>query len=266
MIALTINRETHEVEVTTEAKDAGHFNDIFAKGEKNAVIAEYEMPLLAHATVEPLNCSVHVTPTSAETWIGTQVKQRMHVAVAKDANLPENRVTIRNHVLDEDFGRKLERPGLPPTASPHRSPLVYKGGLAPWQVKRLRAYIELNVAQRLHLTDLAGVVSLSPSHFSRAFKSSFGTTVHRYVMNKRIERAQNLMLKTSDELSQIAISCGMSDQSHLTRWFRRVVGETPARWRSTSAPRAMRSARATALPALRPSFLGPEAMAGTRHQ
>ena len=66
------------------------------------------MPLLAHACMEPLNCTVHVTPTSAEAWIGTQVMERVHAAVAKAAGLPESQVTVHNHLIGGGFGRKLE--------------------------------------------------------------------------------------------------------------------------------------------------------------
>jgi isoquinoline 1-oxidoreductase beta subunit len=91
------------------ARELGHFAEVFGKGEsQDAVVAEYEMPLLAHATMEPLNCTVHITPTSAEAWIGTQVMQRVHAAVAKAAGLPEDKVTIHNHLLGGGFGRKLE--------------------------------------------------------------------------------------------------------------------------------------------------------------
>jgi isoquinoline 1-oxidoreductase beta subunit len=72
------------------------------------VSATYEMPLLAHATMEPLNCTVHVTPTFAEAWIGTQVMERVHAAVAKAAELPESRVTVHNHLIGGGFGRRLE--------------------------------------------------------------------------------------------------------------------------------------------------------------
>jgi isoquinoline 1-oxidoreductase beta subunit len=72
------------------------------------VTATYEMPLLAHACMEPLNCTVHVTPTSAEAWIGTQVMERVHVAVAKGAGLPESQVTVHQHLLGGGFGRRLE--------------------------------------------------------------------------------------------------------------------------------------------------------------
>jgi len=70
--------------------------------------ATYEMPLLAHATMEPLNCTVHVTPTSAEAWIGTQVMERVHAAVAKAAGLPESQVNVHNHLIGGGFGRRLE--------------------------------------------------------------------------------------------------------------------------------------------------------------
>jgi isoquinoline 1-oxidoreductase beta subunit len=74
----------------------------------DVVTAEFEMPLLAHATMEPLNCTVHVKPDSAEVWIGNQVLARVQAAVAKAAGLPQNQVTVHNHVLGGGFGRKLE--------------------------------------------------------------------------------------------------------------------------------------------------------------
>lgn len=88
------------------AKEVGRVGDVFTQG--GIVTAEYEMPLLAHATMEPLNCTVHVTPTSAEAWIGTQVLARVQAAIAKATNLPEGQVTVHNHLLGGGFGRKLE--------------------------------------------------------------------------------------------------------------------------------------------------------------
>jgi isoquinoline 1-oxidoreductase beta subunit len=74
----------------------------------DVVSAEYELPLLAHACMEPMNCTVHVTPDSAEAWIGTQVMGRVRSAVAEGAKLPEAAVTIHNHLLGGGFGRRLE--------------------------------------------------------------------------------------------------------------------------------------------------------------
>jgi isoquinoline 1-oxidoreductase beta subunit len=79
-----------------------------SEASSEVVTAAFEMPLLAHACMEPLNCTVHVTPTSAEAWIGTQVMERVHAAVAKAAGLPESQVTVHNHLLGGGFGRRLE--------------------------------------------------------------------------------------------------------------------------------------------------------------
>jgi isoquinoline 1-oxidoreductase beta subunit len=77
-------------------------------GAGEVISATFEMPLLAHACMEPMNCTVHVTPNSAEAWIGTQVLQRVHAAVAKGAGLPESQVTVHNHLIGGGFGRRLE--------------------------------------------------------------------------------------------------------------------------------------------------------------
>jgi len=77
-----------------------------ASGE--VISATFEMPLLAHACMEPMNCTVHVTPNSAEAWIGTQVLERVHAAVAKGAGLPGSQVTVHNHLIGGGFGRRLE--------------------------------------------------------------------------------------------------------------------------------------------------------------
>jgi AraC family transcriptional regulator len=111
------------------------------------------------------------------------------------------------------------------------TPRTSRGALAPWQARRVRNFVEANVSKRIAVDDVARVVNLSTSHFCRVFRGAFGVTVHDYIMSKRLEMAQRLMLSTSECLASIAISCGMSDQSHLTRWFQRVIGETPASWR-----------------------------------
>ena len=88
------------------AKEAGRVDDVVGQGD--VVTFEYEMPLLAHATLEPLNCTVHVTPTSAEAWTGTQVLARAHAAVAQGTGLSPGQVTVHNHLLGGGFGRRLE--------------------------------------------------------------------------------------------------------------------------------------------------------------
>src|SRR5712672_2886175 len=94
--------------VSTEVGDVKKALGSSGEASSEPVTAAFEMPLLAHACMEPLNCTVHVTPTSAEVWIGTQVMERVHAAVAKAAGLPESQVTVHNHLLGGGFGRKLE--------------------------------------------------------------------------------------------------------------------------------------------------------------
>jgi transcriptional regulator GlxA family with amidase domain len=115
------------------------------------------------------------------------------------------------------------------TASP--TPRPPRGGLAAWQAKRVATYIDEHIGSPLKASDLATLVQLSNAHFFRAFKTSFGTTPAVYIMRQRIRVAQDLMVSTGYPLSQVALECGMCDQSHLCRAFRRVVGNTPARWR-----------------------------------
>ena len=106
-----------------------------------------------------------------------------------------------------------------------------RGGLAPWQVRRVTQFIEENLASTIRLHDLAHIARLSHSHFCRAFKESIGHPAHAYVMRRRVQRAQGLMLSTADSLSQIAAQCGMADQAHFCKLFRRLVGESPNAWR-----------------------------------
>jgi AraC family transcriptional regulator len=112
-----------------------------------------------------------------------------------------------------------------------------RGGLPPWQVKRVATFIESNIHSRLLVTDLACLVQLSTSHFSRTFKESFGETALAYITRQRIRRAQHIMLSSADTLAQIALDCGMCDQAHFTRVFRKIVGINPSTWRRQFPPR-----------------------------
>jgi AraC family transcriptional regulator len=110
---------------------------------------------------------------------------------------------------------------------------VARGGLPAWQTRRVFAHVEANLCRRIAIRELARLLGLSASHFCRAFKCTFGVSPRDYVLRRRIEVAQGLMLTTSEPLSSIAIRCGMCDQPHFTRSFHRIVGETPYTWRRT---------------------------------
>jgi transcriptional regulator GlxA family with amidase domain len=110
-----------------------------------------------------------------------------------------------------------------------------RGGLASWQIQRVTTHIEADLAAKVRIRDLAELIELSASHFSRAFKLSFADTPHRYLMRRRVEFAKVLMLATKTSLGRIAADCGFADQPHFNRHFRRLVGENPNAWRRARA-------------------------------
>ena len=118
-------------------------------------------------------------------------------------------------------------------SSVSRATRVVRGGLPAWQARRVIAHVEANLSRRILVQELARLLGLSASHFCRAFKCAFGASPRDYVLRRRIEVAQALMLTTSEPLSSIAVNCGMCDQQHFTHSFRRIVGETPSTWRRT---------------------------------
>lgn len=111
------------------------------------------------------------------------------------------------------------------------APTLREGGLAPWQMKKVSALVEAQLAGRLTTGDLAAAVRLSPGHFTRAFKKSFGEAPHAYAMRRRIVRSKHMMLTSDAPLAEIALDCGLADQAHFSRLFRKLEGEAPAAWR-----------------------------------
>jgi AraC family transcriptional regulator len=106
-----------------------------------------------------------------------------------------------------------------------------RGGLAAWQILRVRAYIDVNLHRTIHIRDLSAVARRSPAHFSRKFKLAIGESPHAYVVRRRLQRAGHLMITSTASLSEIALNVGFSDQAHLCMLFRQAFGQSPAHWR-----------------------------------
>lgn len=109
--------------------------------------------------------------------------------------------------------------------------ITRQGGLARWQVE-LAMRLLLNDPGACHsLKQVAAQCGLSRSYFEKAFKVSLGTLPHRWLVRQRIQQAGARLEQTNDSVSSIALSCGFTDQSHLTRVFGAIVGASPAAWR-----------------------------------
>lgn len=107
------------------------------------------------------------------------------------------------------------------------------GGLGPARERRVREYIEADLERDLSIQSLAGVVGLSPQHFAVLFRESTGFTPHQYVNHRRIACAQELLKKADIPLIEVSMQCGFSSQSQFITTFRKLVGMTPGRFRSS---------------------------------
>jgi AraC family transcriptional regulator len=107
------------------------------------------------------------------------------------------------------------------------------GGLGPARERRVREYIEADLERDLSIQSLADVVGLSPQHFAVLFRESTGFTPHQYVNHRRIARAQELLKRADLPLIEISMQCGFSSQSQFITAFRKLVGMTPGRFRSS---------------------------------
>jgi AraC family transcriptional regulator len=107
-----------------------------------------------------------------------------------------------------------------------------RGGLSRRKLSAVLEYIHQHLAADLTVRDLAVIAHLSPYHFARLFKISTGLPPRQYVIACRVERARQLLRSEDDlTLAQVAARAGFCDQGHLTRYFRRLVGVTPKRFR-----------------------------------
>jgi AraC family transcriptional regulator len=106
-----------------------------------------------------------------------------------------------------------------------------RGGLLAWQLNRIVDYIETHLAHKITVKTLAGLVKLSDSQLFRVFKLSVGVTPIQYVASRRVELACTMIRTTGEPLSEVAVACGLCDQAHLCKVFRRTIGMSPSAWR-----------------------------------
>jgi AraC family transcriptional regulator len=110
-----------------------------------------------------------------------------------------------------------------------------RGGLAAWQERTVRSYIEEHVAEHIPLATLAQLARLSTYYFCRAFKQSFGLPPHRYHNDRRIELAKTLLAKPTSSVTDVGLAVGFSETSSFTAAFRKATGLTPTAFRRSLA-------------------------------
>ena len=104
-------------------------------------------------------------------------------------------------------------------------------GLTPAELLRATEYMASQSQHDVQLADVARQCGLSRGYFAQRFKLAAGLSPHQWLQRYRIEKAQNFLATSKDSVAEIATSCGFADQSHLTRVFSRLAGDTPAAWR-----------------------------------
>ncbi|MFC5954749.1 AraC family transcriptional regulator [Streptomyces pratens] len=129
----------------------------------------------------------------------------------------ESRLTLvgerlRTHLRSRDTARE-----------PRRDPVL---------ARRLRELLDERVVEGIRLTEAAGLLSAHPAHLVRAFSGAYGIAPHQYLMSRRVGRARRLLLEGRPPI-EVAVATGFYDQAHLTRHFRKLVGVTPGRYRTT---------------------------------
>jgi AraC family transcriptional regulator len=113
-----------------------------------------------------------------------------------------------------------------------RAQRVYKGGLAPYRMRRVSEFIQAHIEREITLNELAHDVGLSPSHFCSLFRKTSGTTPHQFVLNCRIEHAKSLLSQSHHSILDVALASGFRTHQHFCRIFRRLVGIPPSEYRA----------------------------------
>jgi AraC family transcriptional regulator len=165
------------------------------------------------------------------TTIGVRDQVIDHIGLLGRKELSEG--GIGGRLYAEGLGTALAVHLLRQYGTSPRAPVIYKGGIASRSLQQVISYINANLQEALSLPDLARIAKLSPHHFAAAFKASTGTSPHRYVIERRLERARDLLRRKQHSISEIAYAVGFSSQSHLTAHFRQTAGLTPRGFRQS---------------------------------
>jgi AraC-like DNA-binding protein len=148
------------------------------------------------------------------------------------ADLPQSdtvRLSVVNASLYDQLER-LQREALP-TVDRRSAPLQK------WRLKRVVEYVDGHLGRRITLADMAAAAGLTRMHFAAQFRAATGLRPHHYVLQRRVERAQELLRDPRMALVEVALNVGFQTQAHFTTVFKRFAGATPHRWRRLAPER-----------------------------
>ena len=158
-----------------------------------------------------------------------QQTRRFHQLINLNWNEPGERLLTSSLACELLNHALLNQVGL-------RSGLQLKGGLAAYQRRQLVDMIEQQLAEPLNIGQLAAHCALSPYHFARMFRQSFGLPPHQYLLARRLARARDLLRNSALGLGDIALACGFASASHFANRFKQTVGATPGEYRAAFRP------------------------------
>ena len=158
-----------------------------------------------------------------------QQTRRFHQLINLNWNEPGERLLTSSLACELLDHALLNQVGL-------RSGLQLKGGLAAYQRRQLVDMIEQQLAEPLNIGQLAAHCALSPYHFARMFRQSFGLPPHQYLLARRLARARDLLRNSALGLGDIALACGFASASHFANRFKQTLGGTPGEYRAAFRP------------------------------
>jgi AraC-like DNA-binding protein len=104
--------------------------------------------------------------------------------------------------------------------------------LPTWKLRRVRDFIEENLFHPIYLAELSEIAGLSRMHFAAQFRAATGQTPHAYLLRRKVERAQALLSDLTLSVADVASIAGFKNNAHFASAFKKIVGESPSRWRS----------------------------------
>ncbi|MGR3279401.1 helix-turn-helix domain-containing protein [Acaryochloris marina NIES-2412] len=189
-------------------------------GVAEGIVIHLETTLLKTIAVDDIN------PDSVE-LIQTQRSKDPLVATLGFALWKNLKMGRPCHLYAESAAHFLSAHLIQNYATKEFSFKEYKGGLSQKKLAQVLDYINAHLSYDLSIKTLAAISELSPYYFSRLFKQSQGCSPHQYIIQQRVERAKYLLHNSKLSIAEIALTCGFAHQSHLNRYFKRMVGVTP---------------------------------------